>query len=634
MKMTKAMLAASVLCSLMSGTAAYAEEATAEFSLDPMVVTASRIEQTKFDAQANIDVITREEIENRHYNDLGDALKDVPGVNLHNYGASGENYTSNRLYINGSQRIVVLIDGMRANVNGSSSAVLSPSEYSNLDNIERIEVLKGSASTLYGADAVGGVINIVTRKAAKDGVKTTLGVSGGSFDNQFYRFSNRGRQGNVYWGVSYQKHKMGDYKDGRGDKVIQKVNSDTYDAQIGAELGKSTLDLKYNKYKSDYTRPKNGGISTPTTIKTLGEKDNDKLSLRWNYKFNDKVDNKLMLYQNNNDLKDNFNNPGSLWLMDLKTVGISDQITWATDNNTMIAGFDFYQDKINKYSSGKNIWNDIEQNNRAVFFQDNLKFGNFNITPGIRYTSTSDYGSKTSKSLSFGYNDDKINVYAGYKEFFYAPVMSYKYYNNPTGKSNLMPEAGRMIEAGINYKADDKTMLNLHGYRTRADNSVAYDYGTTTYVNTGEEATHGWTLGVSRAINDKLKANVAYTSTRITSTGQAQNRNGYIPKGEVKAGIDYSLAKFNANLTARGIIHRPGSATYAAQVPDNMKTFWTADLALNYAPTKNIKTFFRVNNICDKLYTDQMYKAVPDPSSTNWYPAPGRNFVVGVEYSF
>lgn len=631
MKMNKAMLAAGIACSMMSG-AAYAEEATAEFTLDPMVVTASRVEQSKFEAQANIDVITREEIESRHYNDLGDALKDVPGVNLHNYGASGENYTSNRLYINGSQRIVVLIDGMRANVNGSTSGVLSPSEYSNLDNIERIEVLKGSASTLYGADAVGGVINIVTRKAAKDGVKTTLGVSGGSFDNQFYRFSNRGRQGKVYWGISYQKHKMGNYKDGDGNSVIQKVNSDTYDAQIGADLGKSTIDLKYNKYKSDYTRPKSGGL-VGTAI-AMGEKDNDKLSLQWNYKFNDHVNNKVMMYQNNNDLNDNYNNAGSLWAMDLKTIGISDQITWETSNNTMIAGFDFYQDKINHYASYSNIWNDIQQTNRAVFFQDNFKLGNFNITPGIRYTSTSDYGSKTSKSVSFGYNDDKINVYGGYKEFFYAPVMAYKYYNNPTGKSGLMPEAGRMIEGGINYKAGEKTMINLHGYRTRADNSVAYSYATSTYVNTGAEATHGWTLGATRAINDKLKANIAYTNTRIVSEGTAMNRNGYVPKGEVKVGVDYTLSKFNANLTARGIINRPGSATYADQVPDNMKTFWTADVAMNYAPTKAIKAFFRVNNITDKLYTDQMYKAVPDPTSTNWYPAPGRSFVVGMEYSF
>ena len=118
-----------------------------------MVVTASRIEQKEFDTQADVTVITRKDLEEKHYTDLGDALKDVPGVNLQNYGASGENYTSNRLYINGSPNIVVLVDGMRSNVNGSVSSVLSPSEFSNLDTVERIEVLKGSAFSLYGYDA-------------------------------------------------------------------------------------------------------------------------------------------------------------------------------------------------------------------------------------------------------------------------------------------------------------------------------------------------------------------------------------------------------------------------------------------------------------------------------------------------
>ena len=88
-------------------TVGHAEEPQ-QFLLDEMVVTASRIEQKEFDTQADVTVITRKDLEEKHYTDLGDALKDVPGVNLQNYGASGENYTSNRLYINGSPNMLMV----------------------------------------------------------------------------------------------------------------------------------------------------------------------------------------------------------------------------------------------------------------------------------------------------------------------------------------------------------------------------------------------------------------------------------------------------------------------------------------------------------------------------------------------
>ena len=104
-------------------------------------------------------MVTRKKIEERHYNNALDALRDIPGVTIAGYGNTGEVYSSNSLILNGSDKIIVLIDGVRANINGSSGTYgkMAISELSNMDAIERIEVLKSSASTLYGADAAGGV---------------------------------------------------------------------------------------------------------------------------------------------------------------------------------------------------------------------------------------------------------------------------------------------------------------------------------------------------------------------------------------------------------------------------------------------------------------------------------------------
>ena len=163
MKVVKGLSSAVLLTLLLgSASAVYAEE-TPEYLLGELVVTATRTPVEEFKANANISVVTRDTIEKNHYSNVQDALRDIPGVTIAGYGNTGEVYSSNSLILNGSDKVVVLIDGVRANINGSSSTYgkMATSELSNMDSIERIEVLKSSASTLYGADAAGGVINIM-----------------------------------------------------------------------------------------------------------------------------------------------------------------------------------------------------------------------------------------------------------------------------------------------------------------------------------------------------------------------------------------------------------------------------------------------------------------------------------------
>ena len=110
-----------IFCMLLLAPGMAANAETNEFYLDEMVVTANRTEVSLLDANANISVVTREELENKHFQDLGEAIKGVTGVNVQNMGSSGEAYADNALYINGSKNIVFLIDGVRVNFNGSDS---------------------------------------------------------------------------------------------------------------------------------------------------------------------------------------------------------------------------------------------------------------------------------------------------------------------------------------------------------------------------------------------------------------------------------------------------------------------------------------------------------------------------------
>jgi vitamin B12 transporter len=191
------------------------------FILDEVVVTATREPVQNAVCSCDGQCSYRKDIETKHYQTVGEALKSVPGVTIPSCSATGANYATNRLYVNGSSSIVVLVDGQRENLNGNPFSLFEPGEYSNLDNVERIEVLKGSASTLYGSDAVGGVINIITRKPEAGKSQTSVTGIWGSAGTQTYRFYNSGRTpAGFYWTAAAQKEKMGNYDDGAGNKFL------------------------------------------------------------------------------------------------------------------------------------------------------------------------------------------------------------------------------------------------------------------------------------------------------------------------------------------------------------------------------------------------------------------------------
>lgn len=620
---------------------ALAEEAANEYALDQVVVTATKTSEKLFDTKADVTVITRAEIEKKHYADLGEALKNVPGVTLQNYGASGDNYTANRLYINGSDKIVVLIDGMRANVNGSVSTKFSPSEIADLAMVERIEVLKGSSSTLYGSDAQGGVINIITRKMKDGQSKTVLGSAFGSFGKTEYSFVNSGSANGYYWTIADQKRSVGNFKDGYGNSIIQDINADTVNFTFGKRLNKTDeVAFTYQSYQSDYIRPTNGGLTV--SAKSFGEKNNDRLSLMYSSQLTSSLKNQLFVFRNRNYLNDNYKDPANVWLMDLETVGFSDQLTYASGNHTVVGGFDFYQDKVKRYSStsygSTDAYHDITLTDRAVYVQDEWKVSpQWSLTPGIRVDDHSEYGTHNTPSLTLGYQpNNRTNYYVSYKEFFVAPNQ-FQIYSKYGGK-NLTPEEGHTVEFGVNHKLDRSLTGSLHVYQREAENMIGYrslsSYPYIRYYNTGEETSRGGDVQFTKQFNDRFSASVGYTYTYIEAkTGQRENRDGYIPRGAWNIGLNYVKSKFDVAVDGRCVVNRDGSLSSGknANVDEGLTTFWIWDMAVNYKVSKDVKAFLKVNNIFNKFYTDQLYDMNP---SGQWYSAPGRNITVGMEYSF
>lgn len=635
--MNKKLAAASLaVLALAGGSFSVQAEETPVYSLDAIVVTANRTPEKQLDSNASVSVVTAQEIEQKHYTDVAQAVKNVPGVFIDTHGAGSQSYSSDQIYINGSKHVVVLVDGMRRNINGNSLMNANIGEMVNMDSIDHIEVLKGSASTLYGSDAQGGVINIITKKAKENGVRTTLRTSFGDNDKEKYNLYNEGKEGQVFWNVEAGKELQGDYKDGWGRKVINHLNAEHYNVKLGYDLGNdSDITLGYEKYKSDYAYPYNG--STDRTTIAKGKKDNDYINLQYKAKINDRLSNQFSIYKNETELNDYYNSvsPYSWWKLKTKTIGVSDQVTYAMDNQTLIGGFDWYKDKVVHsldYSglgpTGKSI------NNLAFYVQDKIDLtDNWNITPGVRVDHHSEFGTHTSPSLSIGFKqNEKTNYYLNYKTFFVAPNL-YQLYNPVSGDKNLKPQEGNTIEFGINHQFDDTLTGTFNVFHTHAKNMLngIYNAGVYKFYNTGKADVNGFSINLNKEFSQHWNASVGYSYLHMSAQeGKNINNDGVLPESTLNVNVGYQADRFNANLSGRGIMNRYGSV-YNPEMR-NYANYWVWDLAANYQFTKEATLFARVNNIFDQFYTDVGTSTSPD--AYYWYSAPGRNFEVGLQFQF
>lgn len=633
--MNRKIMAASLAVLSLSGGAFCVEASDMPvYTLEGVVVTASRVPEKKIDSNADVSVVTAKEIEEKHYDDVSEAIRHVPGVMIASHGISSQTTNSDQVYINGSPNVVVLVDWMRRNTNGNSLMNASIGELTNMASVDHIEVLKGAASTLYGSDAQGGVINIITKAPKENGVHTTLRASVGNFGKENYNFYNEGREGNLFWTVEAGKELLHQYKDGWGRRVVNHLNADHYNVKMGYDLGNdSDLVFHYEKYTSDYTMPNMG---TNDITPSAGTKDNDSTSLQYKAKINDRLTNLFSLYRNNTS----FNIPMQPWKMDMRTSGISDQLIYDLDNQTITGGFDWYEDEIRKYPqeqelAGKKV------HTAAFYLQDKINITKqWNVTPGIRVDHHSQFGNRTSPSLSIGYMpNDKTNYYFNYKTFFVAPNLYQMYVWNPIwgtyGNKNLKPETGYTFEFGVNHQFDDTLSGTFNVFHTYAHNIIqaerignTYNY---IYENMDRANINGFNLNLNKEFSSHWSTYVGYTYMHINAQkGKNINNDGFIPESTLNVGINYKADKFSASLDGRGVMNRYGSK----ESPEmrNYSSYWVWDMAANYQFTKNATLFARVNNIFDQFYTDVGSSSGPD--DMYWYSAPGRNFEMGLQFTF
>lgn len=632
-------------------TMARAEDDTPSFDLDQIVITATKTPVKLSEAGANVSVVTREEIEKMHYRDVGEALRNVPGFNIVGFGSTGGR--NGFAGINGTSNILVLMDGKRMNLPNQlgGMAAVDFTNITNMDNIERIEVVKGSASALYGSDAEGGIINIITKNPQQN--KTILKFTSGSFGKQSYGIIHEGKEDTLSWYLTATKEKIDNFKDSNALEVPSSSNdAKQYSLKLNKQLGNSAeVTFSYQKYDGDGYYPGNQNWlnnygSAPGHMK---EKDES-----WDVAYSSSNEkgtrSEIKLYENTNKysvdgLEWNWNLfppalQNSAYYYDMKKTGLTYQLSYqANENHLVIAGLDYYKDQLESDEVTK-----VSNENRAVYFQDRWKLSErFDLDAGMRFDSHQVYGNKTTPRVTLNYHPTKdTNCYISYDEFFKAPNLYQLYFENSWGKGNpdLKPEKGHSIEFGLNQKIDNTLTAAFHCFDRRTDDAINWKTINTltwqgTYMNVDKQKASGWDIQLNKKFTPELTAFVGYTSTIVKNDkndGKGYIKDGNIPKATLDVGASYIKEKYDFEIKGREIIDRPGNPGNPNQILFPESTYWIWDTTLNVKVKDNTKAFLKINNLFNQYYAES--SNVNSGGPEDWYPAPGRSYLFGVDYSF
>ncbi len=566
--------------------------ASAVETLTPLVVTADRVAEDPGRVSADVTVIERKQIERSQKTTVADVLRSQSGIDVVSQGGPGK-LTSVFLRGANSGQTLVLIDGVRV-----GSATAGSFDWANLStaDIERIEIVRGPQSSLYGADAMGGVIQIFTRKGAgklriqglaeggsyRSG-KTGLNVSGKADNGISYAFgvdglSTKGisavantAERDPYRRVTGTAHVTAPLADGEVELLIRNVN------------GRTSLDNGFGP--SDKSNFNNKTRQTVSSIK---------LSMP----FADMLDSSLQLSRstdisNGSDPLTSFNNS------DFRTD--IDQLSWLNhadfDALSLLTGFEWRRDK--GFSSSAKLDKAFIQN--SFFGGASYSADLFAASASVRYDANSASSNKT--TYKFGgvlHPLDGLKLTANYGTGFKPPSINALFFPN-FSNPNLKPEESKGWDAGLHYvyKASDAALgFDIVWFDQRFANLIASLAPSYLPKNVNKARTSG--LELSARIDWEpvyLRANWTFLHAVNSIDGTRLQRRAK-DKGSFVFGTDMA----GVNLEVQHDIVGPRfSKTGNRKL---MKGYRKTDIRARYALSKQLALLARVENVENKTYEE------------------------------
>ena len=579
----------SLLTMLLLNTNLIAEEKLEDIT----VVSATKTSQKLSDVTSNVNVITAQEIEERHYTTVTEALNSIPGITFRSNGGLG---TTTSVNVRGmkSNRVLVLIDGIRQNditgLNGAPFAHLMTTD------IERIEVIKGAQSGIWGADATAGVINIIT-KSAKKGLNFSVAQEFGSFGTS-----------QINADFAYKT-----------DKFYFKINHNNLDSKGFTAYAPRGTDI--NQYEDDAYANKTTNIKAGFTITPTNKIDISHTTIDGQGNYDDAFNNNPNSTITTNSTKDsfssiNFNHIDSFNEVNLyakkstfdrtstssfgtspfkgevKEYGLNSKISYLS-NSFLLVGGDY---KKFEHKSGL----DRNYNNKALFLTNNNKIGtslgNTIITESIRRDNYSDFNDKTTGKIGVKQSFsavDGLNLSSNYGTAYNIPTL-YNLYGSFVGNANLTPESTKSYDVTVAYKDFSATYFN-----SKIDNFIDYDFTSFNYQNlAGTSNIKGYELAYNSTLTDDIALNLGYTNlTTEDSSGQALARQ---PKENIKFGLDYyGIDKLHLGAYGEYVGERYDKANKQGEQTGR---YTIANFVANYDWDKHLSFYGKVDNITDKYY--------------------------------
>lgn len=581
----------------------YAADKTEEaIKLSETVITANRTAEERKDSTAAVTVFTRADIDRLQPVNVADLLGRVPGVQIQQSGGRG---STTGVFIRGTKtaQTLVLIDGVRV---GSASSGGASLQHLNLEQIERVEVLRGARSAVYGSDAIGGVIQIFTRRSAGEGLQgrvrlaagnkgvweRSAGVSGGDENTRFNLSASLDEM--TGFDRTHNSYSSDADHDAYRNKAISFSLSHVFNEQFSAgvnvldQRGKTEYDNPFgrfdmNTFTSFAAQPYDEyAVSSTSVFAELQA--NEQLTSRLELGHSeDKASSYDKLFAGRDDF-DTYRDSAA-WL---NTFAINTQ-------HTVLAGVDYTKDKLH---STENFEKDSRWN-QAVFIQHSYKGEVFGTELGLRHDKNQQFGSENTwnaaLSLPVGQSNEFVLSYA---EGFRAPTFNdlyYPMYGNP----NLKAEKSKSYELQLRSQLADTVRLETSIYQTKIRDQIQYQANND--LRNVEARINGFEASLQHEVFAAQGAlNLSLVDSRDRKTGHQLPR---IAKRTLSYDLDKQFGAFGVGGTWRLASKSFNDAKNNQQIAG----FGTMDVRGSWQATQDLGVDLRLANIFDKGYTRAMY---------------------------
>ncbi len=597
------------------------------YKLNDVVITATKTKANTIELANSISVIDSTQISNSNANNVFDVLKNETGISFTRQGGPG---TLSNIYLRGANasHTLVLIDGVEVNLINDPSGVYDFSALP-IDNIDRIEVLRGPQSTLYGSDALAGVINIIT-KQGYGSPKFSLLTEGGTYNTYKALLGLNGSIQNLNYSIALSRTGSDGFSNAAekyGNTEKDGYTFNNLSSIFGYNLGKNAainIYTRFTKSKSDYDQFGGAFGDDPTYVFNQQE-----FSLRGESKFSlldDKWNQKIGLTFFRNVRKYSYDtSSASIYYSHSLYDGRKYKLDWQNDfdldkNNLLTAGFEFESEAASSEYYAFNylllpdyvsIFPKKEDHIWGIYLQNRFNLDKiFFTTAGIRLDNHNQFGSQLTYRIAPAYmiwgTNTKIKATLG--TGFKSPSLFYLY-DPMYGNENLSPEKSLGFDFGVEqYFFKEGISFGVTYFYNKFTDMFGFDYVTFKTININKAVTKGAEIYLQAKPIDQLevKVNYTYTDAKDMSPNSSDYGKRLLRRPENKVGL-YSSYSFNSKSNINTEIIWVGNredVNFSTYQRVNLKSYVLINLAAHYDIIKFLRLTFRIENLLNSDYEE------------------------------